>query len=117
MQPPSPPPAAMVRPTQDAIDTFVGITGADEAVAARKLEVTPTRSVPVCSPHHPPPLLLPSPSPFYASECVGLGCVGSRVRFVVLDGVALRRGMGGAGAMRDLREVMRTWGGGGGMGL
>uniref|UniRef100_A0A0E0ENN0 UBX domain-containing protein n=1 Tax=Oryza meridionalis TaxID=40149 RepID=A0A0E0ENN0_9ORYZ len=28
----------MVRPTQDAIDTFVGITGADEAVAARKLE-------------------------------------------------------------------------------
>lgn len=31
----------------------------------------------------------------------------------MLDGVALRRGMGGAGAMRDLREVMRTWGGGG----
>ncbi|XP_015696188.1 plant UBX domain-containing protein 8-like isoform X2 [Oryza brachyantha] len=28
----------MVRPTRDAIDTFVGITGADEAAAARKLE-------------------------------------------------------------------------------
>jgi hypothetical protein len=36
--PPSPP--AMARPPQEAIDTFVSITGADEAVAVRKLEVS-----------------------------------------------------------------------------
>jgi hypothetical protein len=29
----------MARPLQEAIDTFISITGADEAVAVRKLEV------------------------------------------------------------------------------
>lgn len=66
----------MVRPTQDAIDTFVGITGADEAVAARKLEVTPTRSVPVCSPHHPPP------SPPFTVAILRLGMCGAWMRRV-----------------------------------
>ena len=31
----------MARPPQEAIDTFVSITGADEALAVRKLEVPP----------------------------------------------------------------------------
>jgi hypothetical protein len=31
----------MAWPQQEAIDTFIGITGADEAVAVRKLEVPP----------------------------------------------------------------------------
>lgn len=31
----------MARPPQEAIDTFISITGADEAVAVRKLEVPP----------------------------------------------------------------------------
>jgi hypothetical protein len=37
----------MARPSQEAIDTFISITGADEAVAARKLEVKPTRFPPL----------------------------------------------------------------------
>uniref|UniRef100_A0A453LDE7 Uncharacterized protein n=1 Tax=Aegilops tauschii subsp. strangulata TaxID=200361 RepID=A0A453LDE7_AEGTS len=35
---PPPPAPAMARPQQEAIDTFISITGADEAVAIRKLE-------------------------------------------------------------------------------
>ena len=37
----APNPPAMARPPQEAIDTFISITGADEAVAVRKLEVPP----------------------------------------------------------------------------
>jgi len=36
----------MARPPQEAIDTFVSITGADEAAAVRVLEVTtPARPI------------------------------------------------------------------------
>lgn len=38
----------MARPQQEAIDTFISITGADEAVAIRKLEVSP-KSPPIPS--------------------------------------------------------------------
>ena len=43
----------MARPQQEAIDTFISITGADEAVAIRKLEVSPK----------PPPAPLPAQFP------------------------------------------------------
>jgi hypothetical protein len=43
---PSPAPA-MAWPQQEAIDTFIGITGADEAVAVRKLEVPPNSPRPL----------------------------------------------------------------------
>jgi hypothetical protein len=41
---PNPP---MAWPQQEAIDTFIGITGADEAVAVRKLEVPPNSPRPL----------------------------------------------------------------------
>jgi hypothetical protein len=37
----APNPPVMARPPKEAIDTFISITGADEAVAVRKLEVPP----------------------------------------------------------------------------
>jgi hypothetical protein len=40
----------MARPSQEAIDTFISITGADEAAAARKLEVKPAASSPTHNP-------------------------------------------------------------------
>jgi hypothetical protein len=40
----------MARPSQEAIDTFISITGADEAAAARKLEVKPATSSPLTTP-------------------------------------------------------------------
>ena len=40
----------MARPPQEAIDTFVSITGADEALAVRRLEVPPTTPLPFSLP-------------------------------------------------------------------
>ena len=40
----------MARPPQEAIDTFVSITGADEALAVRRLEVPPTAPLPFSLP-------------------------------------------------------------------
>jgi len=40
----------MARPPQEAIDTFVSITGADEALAVRRLEVPPTAFLPFSLP-------------------------------------------------------------------
>jgi hypothetical protein len=37
----------MARPPQEAIDTFVSITGADEALAVRKLEVRTSHMPPL----------------------------------------------------------------------
>jgi hypothetical protein len=53
----------MARPAQEAIDTFVSITGADEALAVRKLEVPPKAT----------PFLLPFRCSIQAPESRGIG--------------------------------------------
>jgi hypothetical protein len=94
----------MARPSQEAIDTFISITGADEAVAARKLEVKPTRSSPL--------IALPAPSAALALSPVEIApglraCGVGRVRLELgfrsvppcsapgPDGDAMRWRMGG----------------------
>jgi hypothetical protein len=67
----------MAWPQQEAIDTFIGITGADEAVAVRKLEVPPKRPP-------SPGLLPPGARPIWRDR------LGARGRFGLVPYGSLR---------------------------